>query len=190
MVFLDISAHHGLYSLVTAKRLGSNGTVVAFEPSVREFRRLRLHLRLNCVRSVRTEPIAIGATACERKFFQVVSGDNARGGLRPPASSARVSETSVETARLDGYIARLRFDHVDFVKLAEEGGELDVLQDASTVLTKLRPIFSCEVLDAATQVWGYKAFEIALMFQSFDFQLFETRLDGSIVPHEVKGLLP
>ena len=115
MVFLDIGAHHGLYSLGAVKRLGSNGTVVAFEPSVREFRRLRLRLRLNCMRSVRTEPIAIGATSCERKFFQVVSGDNTRGGLRPPATSGRVSETSVETALLDGYIGQLGFDRADFV---------------------------------------------------------------------------
>ena len=29
MVFLDIGAHHGLYSLVAAKRLGTGGTVVS-----------------------------------------------------------------------------------------------------------------------------------------------------------------
>ena len=47
IVFLDIGAHHGIYSIVAAKKLGTNGTVVAFEPSSREYRRLRLHLRLN-----------------------------------------------------------------------------------------------------------------------------------------------
>jgi hypothetical protein len=76
MVFLDIGAHHGVYTFVAAKRLGADGTVVAFEPSAREFRRLRLHLRLNRMRSVRAEPIAVGAIASKRKFFQVVSGDN------------------------------------------------------------------------------------------------------------------
>ena len=56
IVFLDIGAHHGVYSIVAAKKLGANGTVVAFEPSSREYRRLRLHLRLNRLRSVRAEP--------------------------------------------------------------------------------------------------------------------------------------
>jgi FkbM family methyltransferase len=190
MVFFDIGAHHGLYTLVAAKRLGADGTVVAFEPSAREFRRLRLHLRLNGMRSVRAEPIAVGAMASKQNFFQVISGDNTRGGLRPPASSDRVSETSVETTRLDDYVARLALDRVDLVKLDVEGGELEVLQGASSVLAKFRPIFICEVLDATTQVWGYNAREIVLMFQRFDFQIFEAQLDGSIVPHEIKDHYP
>jgi FkbM family methyltransferase len=190
MVFLDIGAHHGLYSVVAAKRLGEDGTVVAFEPSEREFRRLRLHLRLNGMHLVRAEPIALGAMASTQKFFQIISGDNTRGGLRPPASSDRVSETSVETARLDDYVERRALSRVDVVKLDVEGGELGVLQGASSVMTKFRPIFICEVLDATTQAWGYNAREIVLMFQSFDFELFEAQPDGSIVPHEIKDHYP
>jgi FkbM family methyltransferase len=190
MVFLDIGAHHGLYSLVAAKRLGADSTVVAFEPSQNEFRRLRLHLRLNGMRSVRAEPVALGATSSNQKFFQIISGDNTRGGLRPPASSDRVLETLVETACLDDYLRRRAVNRVDLVKLDVEGAELEVLQGASIVLAKFRPIFIFEVLDATTQVWGYSAREIVLMFQKFDFQIFEAQLDGSIVPHEVKDHYP
>ncbi len=190
MVFFDIGAHHGLYTLVAAKRLGADSTVVAFEPSQNEFRRLRLHLRLNGARSVLAQPIALGAKSCNQKFFQVISGDDTRGGLRPPASSDRVSETSVETARLDDYVARLALDRVDLVKLDVEGGELEVLEGASMVLAKFRPVFICEVLDATTQAWGYDAREIVLEFQRRDFRLFEIQLDGSIVPHEVKDHYP
>jgi FkbM family methyltransferase len=190
MVFLDIGAHHGLYSLVAAKRLGADSTVVAFEPSQNEFRRLRFHLRLNGMRSVRAEPIALGATSSNQKFFQIISGDNTRGGLRPPASSDRVLETLVETACLDDYLRRRAVNRVDLVKLDVEGAELEVLQGASIVLAKFRPIFICEVLDVTTQVWGYNAREIVLMFQKFDFQIFEAQLDGSIVPHEVKDHYP
>ena len=123
-------------------------------------------------------------------FFQIVSGDNTRGGLRPPASSDSVSEASVETARLDDYVARLALDRVDVVKLDVEGGELEVLQGASSVLKKFRPIFICEVLDATTQVWGYNAREIVLMFQRHDFRVFEIQRDGSIIRHEIKDRYP
>jgi FkbM family methyltransferase len=190
MVFLDIGAHHGLYTLVAAKRLGADGTVVAFEPSPHEFRRLRLHVRLNGMRSVRAEPLALGAEGSKRTFFQIVSGDNTRGGLRPPASSDRISETSVETARLDDYVERLALDRVDLVKLDVEGGELEVLQGASSILAKFRPVFICEVLDATTHAWGYDAREIVLKFQKHDFRLFEIQLDGSVVPHEIKDHYP
>lgn len=33
MVFFDIGAYHGIFSLLAAKRLGSQGQVAAFEPS-------------------------------------------------------------------------------------------------------------------------------------------------------------
>lgn len=190
MVFLDVGAHHGVYSIVAAKKLGANGTVVAFEPSSREYRRLRLHLRMNRLKSVRTEPLALGSAAATRTFFEVTSGDTTRGGLQPPASPDRVSKTSVDTIRLDDYVSQLQLKRVDLVKLDVEGGERDVLQGASLVLTKFRPIFICEVLDAATIAWGYKAREIMLKFQSFHFNWFDIRLDGSIVRHEIRDHYP
>ncbi|MGA9142691.1 MAG: FkbM family methyltransferase [Candidatus Acidiferrales bacterium] len=190
MVFLDIGAHHGIYSIVAAKRLGANGTVVAFEPSLPEFRRLRLHVLMNRLHLVRAESVAVGAASATRKFFQVIDGDSTRGGLQSPTSHDRVMETSVETVRLDEYVSRFSLDRIDIVKLDVEGGELEVLQGASNVLTKLRPTFICEVLDAATQAWGYDAREIVLKFQNHGFKWFEFRTDGSIVPHEIRDHYP
>jgi FkbM family methyltransferase len=190
MVFLDIGAHHGIYSIVAAKRLETDGIVVAFEPSFREFRRLRLHLRLNRMHWVRSEPVAIGGAASTRRFFQVMEGDSTRGGLQPPAIRDEIAETSVETVRLDDYVSGFPLKRVDIVKLDVEGGELEVLQGASNILTTFRPVFICEVLDAATHAWGYEAREIVLKFQSFGYSWFEFRSDGSIVPHEIKDHYP
>ena len=189
-VFLDIGAHHGVYSVVAAKRLGTRGTVVAFEPSLREYHRLRIHLRLNRLRSVRAEPLALGSVTCTQKFFQITNGDNTRGGFRPPASEDQVSEISVETVRLDDYVSQFPLARVDLVKLDVEGGEREVLRGASSVLTKFRPILICEVLDATTQPWGYKAREIIRMLQSFNFNWFDIRSDGSVVPHEIREHYP
>ena len=189
-VFLDIGAHHGVYSVVAAKKLGANGVVAAFEPSVREYRRLRMHLRLNRLGSVRAEPLALGSAACTQKFFQITNGDNTRGGFRPPASEDRVSEISVETVRLDDYVSQFPLARVDFVKLDVEGGEREVLRGASSVLSKFRPILICEVLDATTQAWGYKAREIIQMLESFDFAWFDIRSNGSIVPHKIREHYP
>jgi FkbM family methyltransferase len=185
-IFIDIGAHHGLYSIVAAKKLDANGTVLAFEPSFREYRRLEIHLRLNRLRSVRAEPLALGSVVSTRKFFEVTYGDTARGGLRPPASEDRVSQILVQATRLDDYVSQFPMNRVDLVKLDVEGAECEVLQGAPLVLTKFRPIFICEVLDATTQVWGYKAREIILMLQSFDFNWFEIQLDGSITPHKIR----
>jgi FkbM family methyltransferase len=191
MIFLDIGAHRGLYTLVAATRLGADGTVIAFETSARVSKApFTRTAEWNAFGSVRAEPLELGAEESKRTFIEIVSGDNTRGRLRPPASSDRVAETSVETARLDDYVERLALDRVDIVKLDVEGGELEVLEGASMVLAKFRPVFICEVLDATTQAWGYDAREIVLKFQRHDFRLFEIQLDGCIVPHEIKDHYP
>jgi len=79
---------------------------------------------------------------------------------------------------------------VDLVKLDVEGGEREVFQDASLVLTRFRPIFICEVFDATTQAWGYRAREIIQMLESFGFNWFAIRSDGSIVPHKIREHCP
>ena len=96
----------------------------------------------------------------------------------------------METVRLDDYVSRFPLKRVDFVKLDVEGGEREVLEGASSVLTKFRPIFICEVLDVTTQAWGYKAREIMLMLQSLGFIWFEIRSDGSVVLHKIRDHYP
>src|SRR5262249_28949314 len=61
MTVLDIGAHHGLYTLLVCKRVGHEGTVVAFEPSERERCRLHRHLRWNRCKNVRVLPCALGS---------------------------------------------------------------------------------------------------------------------------------
>src|SRR6266852_2983226 len=47
MTVLDAGAHHGLHTLLASKRVGRRGRVIAFEPSPRERRALRLHVAMN-----------------------------------------------------------------------------------------------------------------------------------------------
>lgn len=183
MVFFDIGAYHGIYSLVAGRRMGKSGVIVAFEPSPREFSRLKLHLRWNHIGNARTESLAVGSDSGERTFFQVSSGDQTRNGLRPPASGDSLTEISVSTVSLDQYIGKLLLDRVDMVKLDVEGGELDALRGATSLLTRFRPMFICEVLDAATRPWGYAAREIITTFLSHDFAWFDFRRGGLLSPH-------
>ena len=60
MTVLDIGAHHGLYTLLTAKHVGRSGRVIAFEPSPRECRRLAKHIRVNRCNNVEVEACARG----------------------------------------------------------------------------------------------------------------------------------
>jgi FkbM family methyltransferase len=187
MVFMDIGAYHGIYSVVAGKKLQGNGTVVAFEPSPREYRRLRMHLRWNGISYARAESLALGATVARTKFFQVASGDTTRNGLRPPDSDDSVTEISVDTVSLDQYVASHALERVDVIKLDVEGGEIEVLRGAGAVLAKFRPVLICEVLDATTHTWGYEAREIIAALREQGYDWFDLNEDGSLAPHEMRS---
>jgi FkbM family methyltransferase len=188
--FLDVGAFHGVYSVVAGKRVTNRGQVIAFEPSPRDRRRLMLHLRWNRVRSARVEPFAVSSAASEMPFFQVVSGDPTRNGLKPPASDDSVAKIMVQAIRLDQYVAERGIERVDVMKLDVEGGELEALRGAAGLFEKFRPILICEVLDQTTLVWGYPAREIISLLAGAGYLWFSCGIDGTLIPHEIRDEYP
>ncbi|MBI4373194.1 MAG: FkbM family methyltransferase, partial [Candidatus Omnitrophica bacterium] len=55
MTMLDVGAHHGFYTLLASKCVGSEGKVFAFEPAEPQRKKLLKHLRLNHCRNVQVE---------------------------------------------------------------------------------------------------------------------------------------
>lgn len=190
MVFMDIGAYHGIYSVVAANKLKDTGEIFAFEPSPREYQRLRMHLRLNRVAIAHGEMLAMGRTASKTSFFQVNAGDTTRNGLRQPASRDSVTEISVNTVSLDEYVRARNIARVDVIKLDVEGGEIDVIRGGQKVFGDLRPVLICEVLDATTEVWGYQAREIIKAVRDFDYDWFDFNLNGSIGVHVERQAYP
>jgi FkbM family methyltransferase len=189
MTVLDIGAHHGLYTLLASKQVGSKGRVFAFEPSPRERSALRLHVRLNKGLSfsgnVTVQRFAVGNEDVEVDLF--VADDWAAGynSLRPPNVSAPTSTTRVHMVRLDDWLARHKIDHVDFIKLDIEGAELAALRGAQKLLeVRPRPVLLVEVYDIRTQPWGYPAREIVQLLDRAGYRWFSLREDGAPYPVE------
>ena len=190
MVFMDLGAYQGIYSVVAGKKLQGTGNIFAFEPSPREFRRLRLHLRWNRLSTARAEMLALGAGKSKTTFFQVKSGDTTRNGLRAPDSSDTVTEIPVNIISLDEYVREQNIQRVDVIKLDVEGGEIDVLRGAAKVFGEMRPLLICEVLDATTHAWGYDASEIIRAVRNYDYDWFDFNFDGSLEPHAERQSYP
>ena len=190
MVFMDLGAYQGIYSVVAGKKLQGARNIFAFEPSPREFRRLRLHLRWNRLSTTRAEMLALGARKSKTAFFQVKSGDTTRNGLRAPDSSDTVTEIPVNIISLDEYVREQNIQRVDVIKLDVEGGEIDVLRGAAKVFGEMRPLLICEVLDATTHAWGYDASEIIRAVRNYDYDWFDFNSDGSLEPHAERQSYP
>lgn len=190
MTFIDIGSNQGVYSLVAGKKLAGSGRVIAFEPSPREHERLQLHFRLNGIAKARAERLALASASGEFRFFQVASGDTSRNGFRPPASGDPLNEIAVESVTLDQYAASHNLSRIDVIKMDVEGGEREVLLGASKSIATFRPIFICEVLDAATGPWGYPARETIEALGAMDYRWFDVANDGSLAPHQAQQDYP
>jgi FkbM family methyltransferase len=181
MVVLDIGAHHGLYSLLSSKRVGAAGKVFAFEPSLRERKALRRHLLLNRCRNVVLERFALGNKDAESDFYVVEEWAAGCNSLKPPSVSAGTSLTRVEVARLDGWLSKHKISNVEFIKLDVEGAELEVLRGAEGLLSRTpRPVILAEVQDIRTEPWGYRAKEIIEYLLQRRFRWFSITATGSL----------
>jgi FkbM family methyltransferase len=184
MTVLDIGAHHGVYTLLASRKVGPNGRVLAFEPSVRERNRLIKHLRLNRCRNVQVQSVALGSKPGWAELFVVEEVETGCNCLQVPRVSQTVTGTPVFVDTLDNCLLRRGIDRVDFMKLDVEGAELEVLKGAGRLLKRAdRPIILAEVEDIRTAAWGYQAREIVEFLRQYDYRWFRLA-NGHLCPVE------
>lgn len=133
---IDIGAGLGDFAISVAYE-HSNCQVYAYEPFPESFKLLEENIGLNSVRNVKAVPIAVGAHSGEMTLF---------------ATGAAVQHTTTQTSDLAEAISvqGLCLDDVftldalqtcDFLKMDCEGGEFDILFNASTItLEKIKNI--------------------------------------------------
>ena len=156
MVFVDVGANDGYYTLFAARRVGPTGRVVAAEPSSRERAHLQRNLGRNGLDNVTVVPAAIGAAsglADLHLAHGVHAGHNTLGAFAHD-DVIRASLERVPIEPLDSVVSRLGLNQVDFVKIDVEGAEARVIAGAPMVLQKMRPILLLEVNDKALRAQG------------------------------------
>jgi FkbM family methyltransferase len=156
MVFVDVGANDGYYTLFAARRVGPSGRVVAAEPSSRERAHLQRNLGRNGLDNVSVVPAAIGAAvglADLHLAHGVHAGHNTLGSFAHD-DVVRASLERVPVEPLDAVIARLGLARVDFVKIDVEGAEASVIAGAAAMLGAMRPLMLIEVNDKALRAQG------------------------------------
>lgn len=187
MMVFDIGAHHGLYTLLAANKVGSSGKVVAFEPSPRERKRLTDNVRLNRYDRVVIEALALGKTTGKTTLHVCLGRETGCNSLRPPTVEEPLESLEVLVSTVDDYCAEHGIISVDFAKLDVEGAELDVLAGARQFTTGTpRPVFLVELADVRTQVWGYKSSAIYDTLASKGFRWYSVTNEGFLKPQERK----
>jgi FkbM family methyltransferase len=183
MVYIDIGANQGYFTILAAKQVRDNGSVFAFEPSPREFRRLRRNLRLNGCNNVTLESHALGSYQGFTDFHMCLGSQGSFSSIQLPGndvtSPKRLIQVPITT--LDSYVKRSNIRSVDLIKMDVEGAELEVLKGGLSVLTGTkRPVWMCELEDGRTRQWGYKARNICEVLAGYEYTWYSITIDGRL----------
>jgi FkbM family methyltransferase len=153
MAVLDGGANEGLFSLYAGRRVGSTGTVLAVEPSTREFERLEANIALNRLGNARTFKVALGSRVGEALLAVAKSrhaGMNTIDAGDPGGSLAdwASSRETVDVETVDELVARSGLERLDLVKLDVEGSEVDALDGAMATIERFQPTILLEAEEA------------------------------------------
>jgi FkbM family methyltransferase len=140
MVFFDVGANAGFFTLVAAKLVGSQGKCVAFDPMPENVESVRQQIKLNELGYCTAVQKAVGAHVGEAEFTFGTAGDST--GRFGSGGDGKTTMT-VKVTTLDEAIAR--FGRPDFIKMDIEGAEVDALAGAERVLKEERPTWLIEL---------------------------------------------
>lgn len=171
-IFIDVGAHLGIYTLVASQLVGESGRVVAFEPSVQSFSRLRQNIVLNGLTNVCAFPVAVSdRTGRAWLYHPEVPDSNSLG--KDPAWGNEAEEVVTQT--LDHVVEECALTSVDVIKIDVEGAEELVLRGATKTLISMRPAIIFEVNPSFSTLLGLSAQGASNLLKSLGYEIFELR---------------
>jgi FkbM family methyltransferase len=141
MTVVDAGANRGGFSMLAARRAGTEGRVFAFEPEPDNFRRLRERLR----RYPNVIPVAEAIAA--RSGEMSLRLDDFHAGHSLYHNVGGGAAIMVPVTSLDDFVAEHQLPGIDVIKLDIEGAEVDALAGMSQTLSRTgrKPVIVCEV---------------------------------------------
>ena len=138
-IVIDVGANIGVHTVTFARRVGSEGAVIAFEPQRLVFQALCANVALNSLANVECHQAAIGAT---RGTVVVPELDFNR--------AANFGAVSLATNRQGRPVPMLPLDdfaglpRLRLVKIDIEGMEIEAIEGAKRLIAQFRPLLYVE----------------------------------------------
>src|SRR5688572_9449958 len=158
MVFIDVGANQGEYSLFAAKRL-TKGRVIAFEPlpSIRTV--FEENIRLNNFSNIK---IFEAGLSDKKGTLEIHEVEDEHEGLATFFLGDRKSKKSfkVPLVKLDEIADGREFTRIDFIKIDIEGGELNALRGAQNTIRRFKPAIMLEINEETYLAAGYRTQDI------------------------------
>lgn len=141
---VDIGAHKGAFTYWMRRKVGSQGSVLAFEPQPVLAARLRSLTR--SWPNVVVENMGLSSRSGTLSLRMPAGGPSPVATLEPRRMTAGMLEIPVPVTTLDDYLAGTTkpWRRINLIKCDVEGHELEVFRGAERTLRKHRPILLFE----------------------------------------------
>jgi len=126
MVFFDVGAHIGYFTLQGARLVGKTGRVYSFEPEDKNYSFLEKNTKINGYGNIVTTKTAVSNVSGRATMY--IGQDTGLHSLK--IKSKRKSQ--VKTVSIDDFCRKENISRIDLVKIDVEGGELDVIEGMRT----------------------------------------------------------
>ncbi|EAW36173.1 FkbM family methyltransferase [Lyngbya sp. PCC 8106] len=169
-IFYDIGAHVGFFTAITARQVGSQGKVYAFEPDPQNATRLQANMQLNHFQNVTLFQKAVSNYGGQGELLlaEYPGGHTLATAGTPPDLKGAIT---VELVCIDDLVTQHILEPPSVVKIDVEGAELEVLQGMAATIQQYHPIILYEVDDATPQKLAEKRTPIQNFLQGYGYQI-------------------
>ena len=191
MTVVDVGAHIGYYTLLSARLVGNSGSVCAFEPCPATHHLLLENIDRNGFNNVRCMPLAVSDRDGEVHLF--VSAVNTGAHSIYGGAAGTSNSVTVQCTTLDSFFSEEGWPPVDLVKVDVEGAEkavFDGMRELSQRNPGLRVIW--EFNPRCQRVAGIKGEDLFASLQELGFSRFrivDRRLDPIGIPEHIAKLM-
>jgi len=180
MVYVDVGANIGVYTLFAAKHVGITGKVLAFEPQPKTFSRLIENIKLSKLANIIAEQVAVGEKEGELEI--VIDEDYSSISYTKHIDSKISAKNVCRMITLDTYFEAHQINSIDYLKIDVEGFESYVLRGAEQILkTKIPAIIQLELIERFQNRSGSSTKMICQLLMSWGYRLFNLE-DHSLKP--------
>lgn len=164
-VFVDIGAHIGFFTILSAHLVGEAGQVHAFEPDPILFERLRANT--SGLPQVKLHELAISGRSGKVIFRRGIPGESGWGTLMDlPGRQCQ----DVQSMTLDEWVRRnADVSRIDVMKVDAEGSELAILAGGERTLSSWRPRLLLEVNEPLLHHEGTSGEALIHRLQGLDY---------------------
>jgi FkbM family methyltransferase len=143
MVFYDLGANIGFFSLLAARLVGAAGQVFSFEPDPEVAGRLRGNISRNGFLNAKVVEAGVWSASGNVNFVAADLSSPDRGVGRFVAGEAAAAGTPTRCVALDDFIRGAPRPNV--IKCDVEGAEIEVFRGAEKLIKAHRPLILCEI---------------------------------------------